>query len=238
MKLKDNPKFKTGRRKIDQFSTNHRTAQDWWYVIGSKMSNILMDLPILHLDFLFEFCCKEKPHEIQAPYIVQFKYKIASLLKNWEVHAFSRISLSTLHLWNNVLQRWRKIRKFARAWFFKVNSIQETCTIYFAVHLSKFEILLTTWKNKTKNFQMLNLLVKNWELRVWCSLYHFIHVICKISNFDFWTAKHLAQASCTKAFAFCSLVILLISSICIGFYGLVSLSSFSSCKLIQTELIK
>ena len=40
--------------------------------------------------------------------------------------------------------------------------------------------------------------IKNWKLRVWCSLFHFFHVICKISNFNIWTAKHLAQASCTE----------------------------------------
>ena len=26
----------------------------------------------------------------------------------------------------------------------------------------------------------------------------FLHVICKTSNFNIWTAKHLAQASCTE----------------------------------------
>ena len=39
---------------------------------------------------------------------------------------------------------------------------------------------------------MLNLLVKNWKVGVFVS---FFHVICKISNFNTWTAKHLAQAS-------------------------------------------
>ena len=34
--------------------------------------------------------------------------------------------------------------------------------------------------------------MKKWKLRVWCS---FFHVTCIISN---WTAKHLAQAFCTK----------------------------------------
>ena len=29
-------------------------------------------------------------------------------------------------------------------------------------------------------------------------LFHFFHVICKISYFDMWTTKHLAQASCTE----------------------------------------
>ena len=37
------------------------------------------------------------------------------------------------------------------------------------------------------NIKMLKLLVKNFEL----------NVICKISNFNMWTAKHFAQASCT-----------------------------------------
>ena len=45
---------------------------------------------------------------------------------------------------------------------------------------------------------MLDLLVKNWKLRVWCSLFHFFHVICKISNFNIWSAKNLVQASCPE----------------------------------------
>ena len=73
-----------------------------------------------------------------------------------------------------------------------------TCTKCFAFHVSKFEILKTTWKNKTKSIKMLDVLMKNWKIRVWCSLFHFFHVTCKISNFNMWTAKHLAQASCTE----------------------------------------
>ena len=45
---------------------------------------------------------------------------------------------------------------------------------------------------------MINLLVKNWKLSVWGSLFHFFHVICKISNVNMCTAKHLAWASCTE----------------------------------------
>ena len=41
----------------------------------------------------------------------------------------------------------------------KVNSVQEACAKYFAVHLLKFEILQTTQKNK--NIKMLDLLAKN-----------------------------------------------------------------------------
>ena len=80
----------------------------------------------------------------------------------------------------------------------KVSSVQEACAKCFAVLKSKFEILQTTWKNKTKSIKMLDLLVKNWKLRVWCSLFHFLHVICKILNFNMWTAEHLAQASCSE----------------------------------------
>ena len=29
-------------------------------------------------------------------------------------------------------------------------------------------------------------------------LFFVSHVVCKISNFNMWTAKHLAQASCTE----------------------------------------
>ena len=83
--------------------------------------------------------------------------------------------------------------------FCKVSSVQEAYAKCFAVHLLKFEVLQTTWKNKVRNIKMLNLLVKNWKLRVWCYLFHYFHVICKISNFNMWTAKHLAQASCIES---------------------------------------
>jgi hypothetical protein len=53
-------------------------------------------------------------------------------------------------------------------------------------------------KKQKKNIKMLELLVKNWKLRVWCFWFHFFHVICKTSYFNMWTAKHLVQASCTE----------------------------------------
>ena len=52
---------------------------------------------------------------------------------------------------------------------------------------------------KKQNKKMLNLLVKNWKLRVWCSLFHFFHVIYKISNSNIWSEKYFAQASCTES---------------------------------------
>ena len=47
---------------------------------------------------------------------------------------------------------------------YKVNSIQEPCN--FAVDILRFEIMQTTEKNKTKNIKMLDLLMKNLNLRV------------------------------------------------------------------------
>ena len=47
-------------------------------------------------------------------------------------------------------------------------------------------------KKEKKNIKMLDLLMKNWKLRVWCSLFQ---LICKISNLNMWTTKHLTQAS-------------------------------------------
>ena len=56
-----------------------------------------------------------------------------------------------------------------------------------------------SWINESKSpIYSTVILVKNWKLRVSCSLFHFFHVICKILNFDMWTAKHLVQASCTE----------------------------------------
>ena len=47
--------------------------------------------------------------------------------------------------------------------------------------------------------QIKNLLVKNWKLRVWCSLYHFFMWFARYQTLKgMWTAKYLAQASCTE----------------------------------------
>ena len=50
------------------------------------------------------------------------------------------------------------------------------------------------------------------------------HVICKISNFNMWTAKHLTQASCTE------LTLLIFQPITIHMY--------IRCKIVQTCDIK
>ena len=56
--------------------------------------------------------------------------------------------------WPNFAQYWQHILSWH--WqrnFFKVNSVQETCTKSFAVHLLKFEILQTTWNKQNKRHQ-------------------------------------------------------------------------------------
>ena len=73
-----------------------------------------------------------------------------------------------------------------------LNSVQEAYAECFAVHISKFEVLHTS--KKTKNIKMLNLLVKNWKLRFWCSLFHFF---MWFERFEIWTTKRLSLASCT-----------------------------------------
>ena len=82
--------------------------------------------------------------------------------------------------------------------FVKVNSVQEACAKWFAVHILKFEILQTKWKYKTKSIKMLFRFIdeklKTKSLVFFVSIFS---VICKISNFNMWTAKHLAQGSCT-----------------------------------------
>ena len=82
--------------------------------------------------------------------------------------------------------------------FVKVNSVQEACAKFFAVHLLKFEILQITWKKWNKKHQTLSfqLFINRSSILMFFVL--FFHVVCKISNFDMWTAKHLVQASCTE----------------------------------------
>ena len=83
----------------------------------------------------------------------------------------------------------------SKKWHLKVNSVTEACTKCFAVHILHFEILQITWKNETKNIRPLVFSFSSINLAFWC---FFFHVVCKISNFNMWTAKYLAQASCTE----------------------------------------
>ena len=55
----------------------------------------------------------------------------------------------------------------------------------FVVHKLKLEIMASHLKKQNKNYQSTRFI-------------SFFHVICEISNFNTWTAKHLAQVSCNK----------------------------------------
>jgi len=71
-----------------------------------------------------------------------------------------------------------------------INSVQEACAKSCKPH--------EDWNKRKKPQNNIFIDQKNWKLRVWCYFFHFFHVICKISNFNMWTAKHLAQVSCTE----------------------------------------
>ena len=77
----------------------------------------------------------------------------------------------------------------------KGNSVQEACTKCFAVHILKFEILQITWKKWNKEHQTLSFPFFTNRFSILMFFVLFFHVVCKISNFDKWTAKHLAKAS-------------------------------------------
>ena len=81
---------------------------------------------------------------------------------------------------------------------FKVNSVQEACAKCFAVHILKFEILQITWKKWNKEHQTLSLQFFTNRSSILMFFVLFFHVVCKISNFNMWTAKHLTQGSCTE----------------------------------------
>ena len=76
--------------------------------------------------------------------------------------------------------------------FYSQLSTRSLCQILCGSHIKIWNLANHT-KNKTKSIKMLDLLMKNWKLRVRYSLFHFFHVICKM-----WTAMHLPQASCTE----------------------------------------
>ena len=77
-------------------------------------------------------------------------------------------------------KNWWNSSNSIQTWFFgRVNSVQEDCAKCFTVQ-----------NKKHQNDE-------NWKLRVWCSLFHFFHVIWKILKFNMWPEKHLVQAFCT-----------------------------------------
>ena len=81
----------------------------------------------------------------------------------------------------------------------KVNSVQEACAKCFLVHILKFEILQITWKKWNKKNQTLSFHFLPQDSSFWC-VFFFVLFLCGLQDLDFnrWTAKHLAQASCTE----------------------------------------
>ena len=64
-------------------------------------------------------------------------------------------------------------------------------------------------KNQNKKHQNASFIDEKLKDKIfWCFLFHFLHVICNISNFIMWTAKRLAQASCAELTLFIDLVAL------------------------------
>ena len=61
-----------------------------------------------------------------------------------------------------------------------------------------FEILRITWKKWNKEHQTLIFQFFITKSSIFMVFVLFFHVVCKISNFSMWTAKHLGQASCTE----------------------------------------
>ena len=78
---------------------------------------------------------------------------------------------------------------------FKVDS---ACAKCFAVRILKFEILQITWKKWNKEHQTLSFQFFTNIFSILMFLVLFFHVVFRISNFDKWTAKHFAKASCTE----------------------------------------
>ena len=81
----------------------------------------------------------------------------------------------------------------------KVKSVQEASAKFFAVQMLKSKIFPIEWKNKWNNEH--HSLSFQFVVNLSCILMFFVlffHVVCKISNFDKWTATNLVQASCTE----------------------------------------
>ena len=81
----------------------------------------------------------------------------------------------------------------------KVNSVQEACAKCFAVHTPYQN--LKSWKQHEKQkikHQNARFSVEKLKYKSLMFFVSVFHVICKISNFNMWTAMYLTQASCTE----------------------------------------
>ena len=86
-----------------------------------------------------------------------------------------------------------------RCWCFEgnVNSVQEACAKCLVLHILKFAILQTTWKNKTTKHQNAKSIGE--KLKTKSPMFFALVCSCDLQDlyFNMWSAKHLVQASCT-----------------------------------------
>ena len=79
----------------------------------------------------------------------------------------------------------------------KVNSVQEACAKCFLVLILNFEILQITWKRWNKEHRTLSFQFFSNRSSI-LMFFVVFYVVCKVSYFNVWSVKHLAQASCTE----------------------------------------
>ena len=89
------------------------------------------------------------------------------------------------------------MKSFAKC-FFKVNSVQEARAKCFWVHIKIWNLANHRKKKWNEELQTLNFQFFINKSSILICFVLFFHVICKISSFNMWTAKHLGQASCTE----------------------------------------
>ena len=149
------------------------------------------------------------------------KYKLFSVIRRYSPLSAVLVRILTYRLFQLHWTAWRRWRlpklphwsiytlqvfqvyqrpihyKWGMAGNGKVNSVQEACAKGFVVHKLEFVILQTKWKNK-KRLQNIKSIDQKLKTKSLMFFVLFFHVICKISNVNMWTAKHLVQASCTE----------------------------------------
>ena len=73
---------------------------------------------------------------------------------------------------------------------YKVNSVQEACAKCFAVHISKFEILQTTWKKRNKKHQ--NARSIDEKLKTKSLMFFVLFFSWDLQDFKFWYVNRKA----------------------------------------------
>ena len=162
---------------LNKYSGQKSIKFFWWYFEKAMISWI-------HSDFIW-------------PLVVQIVERFIELIKIFQICKNQRTFIYFTSITASIWPINKIILVSIVLMIHKVNLVlQEACAKCFAVHILKFKILQITWKNETKNIRLLVFIFSSINL-VFLLFVLFFDVVCKISNFDMWTAKHLAQASCT-----------------------------------------